>query len=353
MISAMRGFALALLLSFCATAHAQDLLDPLPIRDQFLLSNGFFFFEPDAAGVLADGEMRLLLNASDANTFAKSAWIGYSLAGQKGRPDAAHEFALGRFRDEGPLFFADGETHRYEITMRSGIGNHLEIGLTLPIARVGGGWSDQAVESIHHLLSIGNAGRDTVRQNSETVFIDTPNAHYFRDRSAGYSLGDIALTAKYELTHFEGKDVRMALAGAVELPTGKAGTLSGSGSTDGGVQLIISRDLGPSAVHASIGFVRLGGDRPLGTRAQIVSSMTLAASHAVGERSAATLQITISESPFRHLGLDELTRRSNQLSIGMQHQFGRAIAYVAFIENVLNYENSADAAIAWGIARRF
>jgi len=349
----MRAATLALLLGFSAAANAQDLLAPLPIRDQFLLSNGFFFFEPEAAGVLADGDMRVLFNAADANTFAKSAWIGYSLAGEQGRPDAAHEFALGRFRDEGPLFFADGELHRFELTMRRGIGDHFELGLTLPVARAGGGWSDEAVESIHHLLSVGNAGRDTVRQNSETVFIDTPSVHYIRDRSGGYSIGDIAITGKYELTRLEMRDVRMAIAGAVEIPTGNAGAFTGSGSVDAGVQMIVTRDLARSALHASIGFVRLGGDRPLGTRAQIVTSMTVAASRAIGERTAATIQLTVSESPFRHLGLDELTRRSNQLSIGMQREIGRATVYFALIENVLNYENSADAAVAWGVARRF
>lgn len=145
----------------------------------------------------------------------------------------------------------------------------------------------------------------------------------------------------------------MAVAGAVELPVGNASVFAGSGSVDAGMQMIISRDFARSAIHASLGFVRLGADRPLGTPAQIVMSHTIAVAHALGDRSAAIAQITISESPFRHLGLDELTRRSNQLSIGMQHQFGRAVVYAAFIENVLNYENSADAAIAWGVTRRF
>jgi hypothetical protein len=38
----------------------------------------------------------------------------------------------------------------------------------------------------------------------------------------------------------------------------------------------------------------------------------------------------------------------------MQHRFGHAfIAWAALIENVLTYENSADAGLACGIARRF
>ena len=74
----------------------------------------------------------------------------------------------------------------------------------------------------------------------------------------------------------------------------------------------------------------------------------------LNDRTSATLQLTISECPFRHLGMIELTRHSNQLSAGIQRQVGRsAVAYAAFIENVLSYENSADVGLAWGVSRRF
>ena len=350
----MRGPIIALLLGFAASAQAQDLLAPLPIRDQFLLNNGFFFFEPGDAKVLAEDDMRITLNAAEANTFAKSSWIGVNLAGEKGRADAGSELENSRFQGEGPLFLADGETHRFELTVQRGFGDHIELGLTLPVSRIGGGWSDSLVEAVHRTLGIGNAGRDTLRQNSETVYIQTAAAHYFRDRSAGYALGDIALTGKYELTALEDTHIAMALAGAIQLPTGNARSLAGSGSFDAGAQMMASRELGRSRIHASVGFVRLGADRVVGTAAQIVTTTTIAVSRMINDRASATIQMTMSESPFRHAGLAELTRRSNQLSAGFQRQIGRSmIAYVALIENMLNYENSADAALAWGVVRRF
>ena len=333
---------------------AQELLAPLPIRDQFLLNNGFFFFAPEDAAVIGADESRLIVTAADSNTFAKSAWISHSLAGQTGRAIATAELANSRFHGEGPLFLADGETHRLELSMRHGFGNHLELGLTVPVSTIGGGWSDRLIEMTHHALGIGNADRQSLRQNSETVYIDSGSMHYLRDRSAGYALGDIALTGKYELKGLEGEKVNMALTGAVELPTGNARTLDGSGSVDGGVQLIVSRDLSSARLHASIGIVRLGGDRPLGTQSQIIVTNTIAAARMINDRTSANLQLTLSECPFRHLGLAELRRRSNQLSAGIQRQIGRSIVvYAAFIENVLNYENSADAGFAWGLAKRF
>ena len=338
----MRRSIVALLLGFSAAAQAQDLLAPLPIRDQFLLNSGFFFFEPEEARSMRADELRVSVSEVSANTFAKSAWISYNLAGERGRARAASELASSRFSGEGPLFLADGESHRFEIAVRRGFGHHVELGLTIPVTQIGGGWSDGLVESIHHALGIGNAGRETIRKNSDTIYFETQSGHYFRDRSTGYGLGHIALSGKYELTALEDPNVAIALAAAVELPA------------DAGVEMLLSRDVGRSRIHASVAVVRLSADRVFGTPAQMLTSSTMGASRMIGDRTAATVQLTISESPFRHSGLAELRRRSNQLSAGIQRQIGRSVtAYVALIENVLNYENSADAGLAWGFSRRF
>ena len=120
------------------------------------------------------------------------------------------------------------------------------------------------------------------------------------------------------------------------------------------MQFIASRDLSSSRLHISIGLLRLGSDRPLGTQAQIILTNTFAAARMLNDHTSATLQLTLSECPFRHLGMTELTHRSNQLSFGIQHQIGGSmVAYAALIENVLSYENSADFGFAWGVTRRF
>ena len=107
-------------------------------------------------------------------------------------------------------------------------------------------------------------------------------------------------------------------------------------------------------MHAALGALRLGANRPLGTRSQVLITDTLAVSRMMTDRTAMIAQLTISESPFRGLGFFELDRRSYQLSVGARRQIGQsADAYVAIVENILNYDNSADAGVIWGIARRF
>jgi hypothetical protein len=356
----MQRFAstVAILLLVCGSLQAQgngdDLRAPLPIRDQFLLSNGFFFFEPERARVLGESESIMMISAADSNTFAKSDWINRRAFGETGRMSQASELAGSRVRIGAPIYLVDGETQRAELSMRHGFGRNFELGLTIPVSRTVGGWSDGLIEGVHRALSIGNANRNAFPRNSETVALQNGTTQYVRTQSGNFALGDIAISGKYELSFFEERHIALSLSGAVELPTGSASALNGSGSLDGGLQVLASRDIGRTTIHAALGVLRLGSNRELGTKAQTLITDTVGISRLLTDQTSAIVQLTVSESPFRSIDISEFTRRTYQLSIGMQHRFGHSvIAYAALIENVLTYENSADAGLAWGIARRF
>jgi hypothetical protein len=355
------GLYLIFFLFFAGAASAQDaetrdaLLEPLPIRDQFLLGNGFYSFEPEGPHVLETGEWRMDIHHADANTFSKSNWISLSLAADQPttRERAIDLLNDPRYELRDSVFLVDGETHRVTLALHRGLGSHAEIGVDIPLATVGGGWSDSTVEAVHHALRIGNAERNALDQNIETVYVRAPGVLYVRDRSAGYAIGDVALTGKYELSRLEDENFSMAVAGSVELPTGRAATLDGSGSVDAGAQLIASRELFGGRLNASFGVLRLGADSTLGLRPQVLITDTVGYSHRVTNLTSLVTQITISETPFRQYNMPELSRRSYQLSIGAQHSMRGFILHGAFIENVLTFENSADAGLQWGISRRF
>ncbi|HMC22428.1 MAG TPA: DUF3187 family protein [Thermoanaerobaculia bacterium] len=337
----------------CA-AQSDALLAPLPIRDQFLLNNSFFFFVPEQAAVLPRDHTVVALTMTDSNTFAKSAWLTRSLEGQTTRTTAPDELANPRFHSGAPVFLVDGEARRIELSVRHGFGRHLELGVAVPVSTMGGGWSDELIEVTHHTLGIGNDERDSLTRNLETIYLQSGKLLYVRERSDGFALGDIAVTGKYELVQLEGHDVAISLSGAVELPTGNARTIAGSGSLDAGLEVIASRDFSNMRIHASVGLLRLGSNHPLGTPAQVLITDTVAISRKINARTAATVQLTVSESPLRRLGIAEFNRRSNQLSAGIRREIGRSlIVYAALIENLFNYENSADAGIAWGLLKQF
>ena len=344
--------------AFCAVVapavRAQNaLLDPLPVRDQFLLNNGFFFFEPEPARVLEDGIWSVAFRSDDSNTFAKSAWVSRSLEFRTQRRGAAEQLQDPRFAADGPYFFVDGETHRQTIAVHRGFGDRFEIGVSIPVTSIGGGSSDSIIEAVHRDLGIGNAERETIDRNIETIVIHTAGRSFVRERTTRAEIGDVALSGKYEIRAIGDDRYTYAIEGAVELPTGRAATLSGSGSLDGGLQIVGSRSFERTSIHASMGMLFLGSDRVLGTRRQAIVTNTVAVAQLVTDRTAAALQITVSETPFRQFRIPEFLRRSYQLTAGVRHQFRDVVLHVGLIENLFTYDNSADAGIEWGISRRF
>jgi hypothetical protein len=346
--------AAALFAALAAGARAQsELLDPLPVRDQFLLNNGFFFFEPAGARVLEDGTWSVTLSSADANTFAKSAWVSHELEYRTERRSAAEQLQDPRFAADGPWFFVDGETHRQTFAVRRGIGDHFEIGLSIPLTSIGGGSSDGLIETIHHDLGVGNAERETVLRNVETIEIHDGSLSFVRRRTTHPELGDVAISGKYELRGIEDSGYAFALEGAIELPTGRAATLAGSGSLDAGLQLLATRTFARTSLYGSMGMLFLGPDATLGTRRQAIVTNTIAVAQLVASRTSAVLQVTVSETPFRQLRIPEFLRRSFQMTAGVRHQFRGVTMHVGLIENLLTYDNSADAGIEWGMSRRF
>src|ERR1700736_2164632 len=106
----IRHLAALLIVAATLPAAAQErnqadaLLGPLPVRDQYLLNNGYFFFEPESARVLDDDSWIVDLHTTDSNTFAKSRWISHNLEGDTERRTGAQTLALIRM-DEGKTLF--------------------------------------------------------------------------------------------------------------------------------------------------------------------------------------------------------------------------------------------------------
>jgi hypothetical protein len=351
----IRCLIAALLIALPAFAQVNEsLLAPLPVRDQYLLNNGFFFFEPEGARVLDQDAWLIDVHTADSNTFAKSRWISHNLDGDTDRRTGDQTLGVIRMDPGTTIFLADGETHRTTITAHRGFNHHLELAISVPFAYIGGGSSDGFIEHFHAALNLGDNQRVAVQRNHETVFIRTDNNTYLREQPAHSHLGDVAISAKYELPALEDRNLAISAQAAIELPTGNARTLDGSGSLDGGLQLLATRDFGNTRINASAGLLFLGHNTPMDLQSQIVITDSIGVSRLLASRTSATVQLTVSQSPFRGIGAPELTRRSYQLTAGVQHAFGSGVtAYGGIVENLITYQNSADAGLVLGISRRF
>ncbi|HYM59907.1 MAG TPA: DUF3187 family protein [Thermoanaerobaculia bacterium] len=354
-----RAVAAVILVLLAGAACAQEispaeaLREPLPVRDQFLLGNGFLSLEPTSARVLPDGAWLADIHFANANTFARSEFVSHDLANNGGGRAGINRLLQGGPNQPASIFLVDGEVHRLTMSLRRGIGDRLEVGISIPITSNGGGWMDKLIEDFHKGFGLGNAERQFLPRNSEIVYVRTPKSTYLRQGTNGYELGDVALTAKYGLARFDARRLALAVEGVVTVPTGHASTLNGSGSVDAAINFIATKSFSRTSIHESLGIIRLGADKPLGTSSETVLTDTLGVTQLVKRATSLALQITFSQTPFRQLGFPEWKRHSSMLSAGVQHRFGASVVHLALIENLFTFNNAADFGMQCGIARRF
>ncbi len=133
-------------------------------------------------------------------------------------------------------------------------GAHHRMGLTFRLYSYYGGVFDPVIEGFHSLFHLPNASREYFPQGGATISVQNSNGVQIEQQGAGILLGD---TEVYGIrTLYENRDSALALAWALELPTGSKGTPAGNGYIDTGLQILWERALGKSFVlHLQQGLV--------------------------------------------------------------------------------------------------
>lgn len=129
----------------------------------------------------------------------------------------------------------DGDTSRTTFTIRYGVSPRWEAGIEIPYILYGGGFLDSFIVDWHSTFGLPQGGRDKAPKNRVNYSYRKDGVEKFRmDRSAS-GIGDISLTGGVRLyeSAAAARHYKLALKGAVKLPTGDSTHLFGSGSTDG------------------------------------------------------------------------------------------------------------------------
>lgn len=114
--------------------------------------------------------------------------------------------------------------------------NGLEIGVTLRIILLYGGFLDPLISGFHTFLGLPNNNRDIFPENDVYISIPNTNNVYLELDHTALGLGDIDIWAKFSLLQTQ----TIALSGlfAFKLPTGNPEILQGSGYPDIGLGLL-------------------------------------------------------------------------------------------------------------------
>lgn len=153
----------------------------------------------------------------------------------------------------------DSEVNQVTFTTSYGVYPRLEAGVEIPYILQGGGFLDNFIVDWHKTFGLPQGGRDIAPDNRVNYSYYKNGVQKLRMDRASSGVGDISLTGGFSL--YDVSDAahhnRMALKGAVKLPTGDSAYLLGSGSTDFLLQLCGSMnsfgDYGALGVYGSAG----------------------------------------------------------------------------------------------------
>jgi hypothetical protein len=133
----------------------------------------------------------------------------------------------------------DGETLRLTLALRYGLANRMEIGMDIPYVSHDGGVSDGFKDAFHDITGLPAPKTKEKNRMVYSYIRDGVTEVDIRESTSG--VGDLLLSFGYQLAGEETKAPRaIAVRAGLKLPTGDAGTLRGSGSTDFSLRLAAS-----------------------------------------------------------------------------------------------------------------
>ena len=322
---------------------------PFMQRDQFPVRMLFLGLRPEAGDLLPRRSARWTVRLDYANTYASTFPVGDTLI--------ADDYYRAAPPDEYRLF-VDTESLRVSVDLDWRIASRMQIGMTLPFLKHGGGFLDGVVEGFHGMFNLSNGGREWSPRNDYGVFVVRNRRFWIRSvESAAFRPGDFVVRMKTPL-NWDGRDVDLALAGAVKLPTGSLETLTGSGGWDIQAALFATwrprRPKRDMIFHANLAHSRLG--RPTlgeGFPLRSITTLVLAFEYRTTGRLAALVQTQTNIGPFPGSRLGPLNRTAIEATAGVRYAMSESLSLdIGLTENLSQYQNTPDVGIHAGIAWR-
>lgn len=121
----------------------------------------------------------------------------------------------------GEALLLDGESQRWSLGWRAGIGEGWDLGVEVPLLYVDGGFMDDLVEDWHDFFGLPNGGRENVQQDDYRYAYTRNGAAVLDNRDDGTALGDVRVDLGRALR--EG----WMLRAQIKLPTGDDDRLAG------------------------------------------------------------------------------------------------------------------------------
>jgi len=193
--------------------------------------------------------------------------------------------------------FIDVEGNLFELFVTRGLPSGWSAGIRIPWMTIGKPHWDTFIDQWHDLFGMTDSHRNTFPRGETLLYIPGREGVIEERELARSGLGDISLSIATPSLKFFGGRHRAVMA--VEIPTGKTGTLQGSGGWDIGLRTQSIWTWRPSRLLIGLGMNRLdaGGDF-LGINRADTWFVGTTYQHRLGRRLTLTGAVTLESSPL-------------------------------------------------------
>lgn len=257
------------------------------------------------------------------------------------------------------LITLDGETTRATLGGRYGLSGKVEVGMEIHYLTHSGGSLDGFLVDYHDAFGFPQGGRDTAPRNRLLYRYSRDGVEKLRMAGAADGLGDISLTAGFQLYHDpQPNHLSLALRASVKLPTGDSDTLLGSGSTDAAVWFSASEDFQiirkPGRVYAAAGVMAMTeGDVLPDQQRRQVGFGTLGVGWNPLSWLGLKVQADFHTAFYNGSDLKSLSANAAQLLVGGTLAFSERIILDIAVSEDIATKTSPDAVFHFNLSTRF
>jgi len=254
----------------------------------------------------------------------------------------------------------DGESYRWTLAARYGIGPRFEAGIELPYVLYGGGFLDSFIIDWHKFFNLPQGGRNYAPKNKLNIAYFKDGVQKLKMDRADSGIGDISLNAGMKL--YEAGDSEfhdsLALRTGLKLPSGDSASLRGSGSTDFNLALCGSMnnftEWGALGVYGSLGgMVMTDGEVLADQQNNLVGFGTAGLGWGPAPWISFKFQLNWNTPFYRDSSLDELSRTSFMLVSGGALLFPGDYRLDIGVSEDVAVATAPDVAFHLGLSKRF
>ncbi|MBK5275077.1 MAG: DUF3187 family protein [Desulfuromonadales bacterium] len=254
----------------------------------------------------------------------------------------------------------DGESYRWTLSARYGLGERFEAGVDIPYILYGGGFLDSFIIDWHKAFGLPQGGRDSATKNRLSYSYRKDGVQRLTMDRAGSGIGDISLNGGmklYDVRENAFRD-RLALRASLKLPTGDSVRLRGSGSTDFALSLCGSMnnytEWGSLGVFGSVGGLAMTkGDVLSDQQNNLAGFGTFGLGWGPAQWISFKLQLNANTPLYHGSDLDELSKSSLMLVIGGALKLPGAYLLDIGVTEDVAVATAPDVAFHLGLSKQF